>query len=130
MESLTLICLAFLLTNTCRATENVSPTHVTLEPETYRRIVHRGFKEGIFPEERIVPEEITGSESTSSRSHYSSLSIAQPYPETSPDCIPIAETIVHGVNIVSRDLIRRRQIAGENSDINVYFTGQSYIPLL
>ena len=32
----------------------------------------------------------------------------------------IAETIVRGVNIVGKDLIRRR---GENTEINVYFTG-------
>ena len=96
--------------------ENVSPTRVTLEPKTYWFIVHRGFKERVFPEK-----------STSSRSPYGSLSIARLFLETLPDCISIAETIVRGVDIVSKDLIERLQSKGENPEINVYFTGQSYI---
>ena len=109
---------AFLLVKTCRATETVSLTRVTLEPEPYRRIVHRGFKERIFPEK-----------TTSSRSPYGGLSIARLFPEARLDYILIIETIVRGVDIVSKDLIKRLESKGENAEINVYFTGTSYTSL-
>ena len=96
--------------------ESVSPTRVTLEPKPYWFIVHRGFKERVFPEKK-----------TSSRSPFGSLSIARLLLEALPDCISIAETIARGVDVVSKDLIERLQGKGENPEINVYFTGQSYI---
>lgn len=94
--------------------ETVSLTRIMLEIETYWYIVHRGFKERIFPEKN-----------TSSRSPYGPLSIARVSLEAWPDYILTTETIARGVDIVGRDLIRRR---GENAEINVYFTGEPPSP--
>ena len=100
---------------TCRATETVCLIRVTLEFETDLCIVHRGFKERIFPEK-----------STSSRSPYGGLSIARLFPGAYLDYILISETILRGVDIVSKDLIERLERRGESARINVYFTGTSY----
>ena len=35
----------------------------------------------------------------------------------------ITETIVRGIDIVSKDLIKRLESKGESAEINVYFTG-------